>query len=292
VSAELIAIADIERMANAFVKSNFFGVKTVEQAVALMLISQAEGLHPATAARDYNVIQGRPALKADAMLARFQHAGGSVQWTELTDKRVAATFSHPQGGSVTIDWDMARAKAAGLDGKDNYKKWPRQMLRARCISEGIRTVYPGVLSGMYTPEEVQDFDNKTAPEPIQDAVVVEAKPAGNGHDKAAGETKTAGNGHDKAAGEFKAAVKREWEWFTQHATTDILTSILGKYGVEKTSELSTDQRKQFMLDIARAKVDVQKAHAVADKLGMDGESAAIDEPAPAQVEAEFEEAKI
>jgi hypothetical protein len=106
------------------------------------------------------------------------------------------------------------------------------------------------------------------------------------------ETKPAGNGHDKAADEFKAAVKREWEWFTQHATTDILTSILGNYGVEKTSELSTDQRKQFMLDIARAKVDVQKAHAVADKLGMDGESAAIDEPAPAQVEAEFEEAKI
>jgi len=276
-STELVPIADIERMAGAIAKSGFFGVKTVEQAVALMLIAQAEGLHPAIAARDYNVIQGRPALKADAMLARFQQAGGSVNWTELTDKRVSATFTHPQGGSVSIDWDMARAKAAGLDGKDNYKKWPRQMLRARCISEGIRTVYPGVLSGMYTPEEVQDFDSKQAPEPVQEAVVVETKP----------------NGKDKALEEFKAAVKREWEWFTQHATTDILTSILGNYGVEKTSELTAEQRKQFMLDIARAKVDVQKAHEVADKLGMAGESAApIDEPAPAQVEAEFEEAGI
>jgi len=105
--------------------------------------------------------------------------------------------------------------------------------------------------------------------------------------------KPAGNGTDKALEEFKAAVKREWKWFTQHATTDILTSILGNYGVEKTSELTAEQRKQFMLDIARAKVDVQKAHEVADKLGMAGESAApIDEPAPAQVEAEFEEAGI
>ena len=44
-----------------------------------------------------------------------------------------------------------------MTGKDNYKKFPRQMLRARVISEGVRAVYPGVLQGMYTPEEVQAF---------------------------------------------------------------------------------------------------------------------------------------
>lgn len=274
-SAELIPVRDVQIMAAAIAKSGLFGMKTPDQALALMLIAQAEGMHPAIAARDYHVIQGRPALKADALLARFQAAGGKVEWHDYTDTKVSATFTHQQGGSVTIDWDMARAKSADLTNKPVWKQYPRQMLRARCISEGIRTVYPGCAVGVYTVEEVQDMgSDKPAPEPIQDAVVVE--------------TKTAGNGHDKAAGEFKAAVKREWEWFTQHATTDILTSILGNYGVEKTSELSTDQRKQFMLDIARAKVDVQKAHAVADKLGMDGESAVIDEPAPAQVEAEFE----
>jgi hypothetical protein len=31
------------------------------------------------------------------------------------------------------------------------------MLRARVISEGIRSVYPGVIVGEYTPEEVGDF---------------------------------------------------------------------------------------------------------------------------------------
>ncbi|MBK8184776.1 MAG: hypothetical protein IPK63_18615 [Candidatus Competibacteraceae bacterium] len=49
------------------------------------------------------------------------------------------------------------AKRANLAGKDLWKQYPRAMLRARVISEGIRTVYPGVLSGMYTPEEVRDF---------------------------------------------------------------------------------------------------------------------------------------
>lgn len=56
-----------------------------------------------------------------------------------------------------MDWDMTRAKAAGLGGKDNWKKYPRQMLRARVISDGVRGVYPAVLQGFYTPEEVQDF---------------------------------------------------------------------------------------------------------------------------------------
>jgi hypothetical protein len=46
-----------------------------------------------------------------------------------------------------------------------YKKYPRQMLRSRCVSEGVRTVYPAATSGMYVPEEVQDFDE---PRPIKD----------------------------------------------------------------------------------------------------------------------------
>ena len=80
----LIPYNDVEKMGSAIAKSNLFGVKTPEQAVALMLIAQAEGLHPAIAARDYNIIQGRPALKTDAMLARFQQAGGKVQWEVYT----------------------------------------------------------------------------------------------------------------------------------------------------------------------------------------------------------------
>ena len=153
----LIPINEVERMAMAVAKSGLFGVKEPNQALALMLIAQAEGLHPAIAARDYNIIQGRPALKADAMLARFQAAGGKVEWTTLTDEKVSGKFTHAQGGTVEIDWDMARAKKAGLGGKDNWTKWPRQMLRARVISEGIRTVFPGCIAGFYAPEEVIDF---------------------------------------------------------------------------------------------------------------------------------------
>jgi hypothetical protein len=151
------SISDVERMAAAVAKSGLFGVKTVDQALALMLISQAEGRHPALAARDYDIIQGRPAKKSEAMLRDFLDSGGTVKWHALDDKSADATFSHPSGGSVRIEWTMARANAAGLGGRDMWKKYPRQMLRSRTVSEGIRTVCPMATSGMYVPEEVQDI---------------------------------------------------------------------------------------------------------------------------------------
>jgi hypothetical protein len=164
-----VALGDMQVMASAIVKSGLFGMKTPDQALALMIVATAEGRHPGSVASDYHIIQGRASLKADSMLARFQQSGGRVEWHDHTNEKVSATFTHPAGGSLRIDWDMARAKAAGLGGKDNWRSYPRQMLRARVISEGVRATFPAVLNGMYTPEEVGEFD---APRPVR-AVKVE-----------------------------------------------------------------------------------------------------------------------
>src|SRR6267154_2448037 len=174
-ATDLIPVTDIQTMAAAVAKSGLFGIKTSEQALALMLVAQAEGRHPASVAMDFNIIQGRPALKADAILARFQSAGGSVRWTSMTDEKVSAVFTHPQGRSVEIDWDMRRAKAAQLTGKEGsmWAKYPRQMLRARVISEGVRTCFPGATGGFYVPEEVQQFETpkeEKAINPVKNAL--------------------------------------------------------------------------------------------------------------------------
>ena len=93
--SNIIPFEEMKGMADAIAKSKLFGMQTPEQVLALMAIAQAEGLHPAMAARDYHIIQGRPALKADAMLARFQNAGGKVDWKSYTDEKVTGIFSHP-----------------------------------------------------------------------------------------------------------------------------------------------------------------------------------------------------
>lgn len=151
---DLVPFAEMSKMAAVAASSRMFGFKTQDEALAIMLLCQGEGLHPAVALRDYHVISGRPSMKSDAMLARFQKAGGSVKWSRYDDAGVSGVFSHPAGGSVEITWTIEQAKAANLSGKDVWKAYPRAMLRARCISEGIRTVFPACIVGTYTPEEI------------------------------------------------------------------------------------------------------------------------------------------
>lgn len=152
-----VALPQLERMAAAISKSGMFGFKTPEQALSVMLMAQAEGVHPARAMNEYHCIEGKPALRADAMLARFQSAGGRVRWLEMTDTVVRGEFSHPAGGTVVIDWTIERARAANLANRGPWKAYPRSMLRARCISEGVRSTFPGIAVGIYTAEETADI---------------------------------------------------------------------------------------------------------------------------------------
>jgi hypothetical protein len=159
---EIVPFADMQQMALVMSKNRMFG-KSADDLLPLMLIAQAEGLHPAIAAIEYDIINGRPAITSRAALARFQSAGGKIEWKERTDTKASATFSHPQGGSLTIVWTMERAALAGLTGKPNWQKMPAQMLSARVVAEGVRAVYPACLSRLYTDDEVRDFDPVTAP---------------------------------------------------------------------------------------------------------------------------------
>lgn len=193
---ELATVQDMKTMAKAIVASGFAGCKNEDQALTLMLIAQAEGRHPGIIARDYHVINGRPSLKADTMLARFQEQGGTVRWNCLTNERAEAVFSHKRGGELTIDWDIQRAKQAGVyDSNPNWKKYPRAQLRSRCITEGIRSILPGVLCGVYTPEEIADMD--TGPR-TPDYSIHDSQPTANATPKEAVDAiKNAPAGSDK-----------------------------------------------------------------------------------------------
>lgn len=156
---DLIPLKDIERMASIMGEGKLFG-KTAKELFPLMLIAQAEGRHPAIVAMEYDIIQGKPAINSRAALARFQSSGGKIEWKERTDTKAEAVFSHPSSSPVSIIWDMARANMAGLENKSTWKQYPRQMLSARVIAEGVRACYPACLLGFYTVEEMQDTDTR------------------------------------------------------------------------------------------------------------------------------------
>ena len=166
--SNMVPFNELEKMAEYIAKSGLFGMKTKDQAMALMLIAQAEGQHPATITQDYDIIKGRSARKTNSVLARYQSAGGTLKWHELTATRAAATFTHPASDAVDMDWTFEQAskvtvgtddsgKQTFLTYKEVWRNYPRAMLRARCIAEGVRASYPAAIGGMLVTEEAQDL---------------------------------------------------------------------------------------------------------------------------------------
>lgn len=150
---------DLIEISKRVAGSGLLGSRDENQIFTLMMLAYKDGTNPVQASMDYHIIQGRPALSSQASLVRFQKAGGKIKYITRSDTECTIEFSHEQAGSLTITWNMERARQAGLNlNKQNWKQYPRQMLAARCIAEGVRALYPACLDGLYLVEEVQDFD--------------------------------------------------------------------------------------------------------------------------------------
>ena len=156
--SNLIPIDQVRVMAKSASASKLFSAKAEEQVFTLMLIAQAENIHPMKALMAYDIIQGQPALKASEALARFMDCGGKIKWIKSDSESAKAEFTHPSSGTFEYEYTVQDATEAGLINKDNWKKNLKAMLRARCTSAGIRMSYPRCLNNMYTADEVQDFE--------------------------------------------------------------------------------------------------------------------------------------
>ena len=150
---------DLIEISKRVAGSGLLGSKDENQIFTLMMLAYKDGINPVQASMDYHIIQGKPALSSQATLVRFQKAGGKIKYLKRTDNECTIEFSHEQAGELTITWNMERVRQAGLNlNKQNWKQYPRQMLAARCIAEGVRALYPACLDGLYLVEEVQDFE--------------------------------------------------------------------------------------------------------------------------------------
>jgi hypothetical protein len=87
----VVTLSDMQTMARSIAASKMFGVTTEDQALALMLLCQAEGIHPVLALRRYHIIEGRPAYRADALQGEFEK-DGAILWHRRDEQECSATF--------------------------------------------------------------------------------------------------------------------------------------------------------------------------------------------------------
>lgn len=179
-------LAAIKTLGGAIFKSGIFGLDKPEQGEILALQCLAERKSPLELARTYHFIQGQLAIRSDALLAKFHQAGGSVEWTNRSDLCVIATFRKGKSEAVitaNIKEYIENGTATKADGKtlkDNCKKWPRRMLTARAVSEGVRLIAPECCFGVYVAEEIMDANipaKQSKFNSIRDIVVPEREQA-------------------------------------------------------------------------------------------------------------------
>lgn len=145
-------------------------VRTADAALYIMASGIELGLQPMIALRTLRLVKGRISIAAETMLALAISRGITVEWSQADNDGAILTLTRPNGKPYTSAFTIADARKAGLGG-DNWSKYPAAMLRARAISAGVRAYCPDVVTGLYTPEEVEAFDD--APRTVQ----IEARPA-------------------------------------------------------------------------------------------------------------------
>lgn len=130
--------------------------------MAAMLQGHELGIGPMASLAEIAVISGKPCMSAKLMRALVQRAGHDIWFESKTNTKVVICGQRqgwPEDRIAKVTWSMDDAKAAGLSGGQNYRKYPRAMLAARATGELCRDNFADVLGGIgYTPEELTDGD--------------------------------------------------------------------------------------------------------------------------------------
>lgn len=117
------------------------------------------GLPPFQAMQNIAVVNGRPSIWGDAMIALVKGSGLLESITEeIDDGQATCTVQRRAESPVSRTFTMEDAKRAGLAGKQGpWSQYTKRMLQMRARSWALRDVFPDVLKGVYIAEEARDM---------------------------------------------------------------------------------------------------------------------------------------
>lgn len=171
---QLRTIDDVERVARISTASGICRVQRPEEAAVILLTGRELGLSPMQSLRGIYVVNKTPVLSADLLVAVVRRSGLCSSWRVVESTTETCTITTLRVGETepaSRTWTMADAKRAQVTGKPIWSQYPAQMLRHRCAADLAREVYPDVVLGLYTPEEMDSIAPREiavvrAPEPV------------------------------------------------------------------------------------------------------------------------------
>lgn len=123
-------------------------------------MGQELGLPPMQALQNIAVVNGRPAVWGDSLMAIARAHPACEYITEtFDDQTMTATCraKRKRGPEEVRTFSKSDAEQAGLWGRNTWKQYPKRMLQMRARGFAIRDVFPDALRGIALAEEVQDI---------------------------------------------------------------------------------------------------------------------------------------
>lgn len=130
-------------------------VKNPAGAFAIVQYGAELGIPPMLSLQNINLINGKPACNAQLIVALAQGNGVTYKIIK-SDSTECRIMFYRNGNSLESSFTIEEAKKAGLAGKDNWQKFPADMLFARAITRGVRRIAPDAIMGLYTADELSN----------------------------------------------------------------------------------------------------------------------------------------
>ena len=150
-----MSLSDTMQVGKIMAESGFFqDSKGMAQAVVKILAGQELGLPPFAAMTGIHLINGRPSIGANLMAATIKKSGRyDYKVAALTETNCEIVFFERGQEIGRSKFSLDDARKAGTK---NLDKFPRNMLFARAISNGVKWFCPDIFGGapVYTPEEL------------------------------------------------------------------------------------------------------------------------------------------
>ena len=168
------SLTEIMSIGKAFAESGMFpDIKTAAQAVVKIQAGAEMGIPPFAAMSGIHIIQGKPTVGAGLMAANVKGSGKyDYRVVESTEKICSIDFYQIPRNYITIESTKGKQDIPGLQfignstfteadakkaGTKNLDKFPKNMLFARAISNGVKWYTPDVFAGpVYVPEEMEN----------------------------------------------------------------------------------------------------------------------------------------
>lgn len=157
------SLKDARQLALDMFTARTFGADygSPEAVLSTIMVGRELGIPAMSALRSIHIIEGRHSLAASLMVGLVLKSGLAEFFEPIEFDGTKATFETKRKGArnvVKMTYTFSMAETAGLV-KDlsNWKKNPMAMCIARAQAMLARLVYPDLLAGLYTPEELEDI---------------------------------------------------------------------------------------------------------------------------------------